>query len=78
MPQALVSLDPRPFAIFSFFALMLAVSFFLLLVPVIQLLRRTEHYAAWALCALIPGLNVIAFWFFAFKPWPKDTKPLSK
>jgi hypothetical protein len=48
--------------------------FILVLVPVVRLLRRTGHHAAWCLLAVFPVLNLIAFWFFAFKPWPTDKK----
>jgi len=46
------------------------VAFFLVLVPVTQLLRRTGHNPAWSLLVLLPGVNLIAAWFFAFKQWP--------
>lgn len=48
---------------------------FLVLVPVIHLLRRTGHNPVWCLLAIFPGLNVIAWWYFAFKSWPTDRKP---
>ena len=49
----------------------LVVSIFLLLVPVIKVLR-TGHHPLWGLFAIFPGLNLIALWLFAFKPWPTD------
>jgi hypothetical protein len=48
--------------------------FILVLIPVGKLLRRTGHHPVWCILALFPGLNLIAFWFFAFKPWPTDKK----
>jgi hypothetical protein len=45
---------------------------FVILVPIAKLLKRTGHHAIWCLLALLPGLNFIAFWIFAFKPWPTD------
>jgi hypothetical protein len=50
----------------------LAVWLFLFLVPVVKLLRRTGHNPLWSLFAIFPGVNLIAFWLFAFKPWPTD------
>jgi hypothetical protein len=50
---------------------------FFVVVPVVQILRRTGHNPVWCLLALIPGLNFLAFWFLAFKPWPTDKKPAS-
>lgn len=63
--------DVRSF--FSFFPFaILSASLVLLLIPVIQLLRRTGHHPIWCLLAIVPGLNVIALWIFAFKSWPTD------
>jgi predicted PurR-regulated permease PerM len=62
--------DIRSFFNDETLTLTLGVFLFLLLVPVVKLLRRTGHNAAWSLLSIIPGLNVIAFWLFAFKPWP--------
>jgi hypothetical protein len=56
------------------FVMMSVVFLFLVLVPVIKLLRRTGHSALWCLFAIFPGANVIAFSIFAFKPWPTDAK----
>jgi hypothetical protein len=53
----------------------LLILLFLLLVPVVKLLRRTGHHPVWGLFAIVPALNLIAFWLFAFKPWPTDKKP---
>jgi predicted PurR-regulated permease PerM len=50
----------------------LLVFLFLLLVPVVQLLRRTGHNPVWCILALFTAINLIAFWLFAFKPWPTD------
>ena len=60
-----------PFAIFG-------ASLVLLLIPVIQLLRRTGHHPIWCLLAIVPGLNVLGLWIFAFKSWPTDDKPDSR
>src|SRR6516225_7266155 len=38
----------------------LVVSIFLLLVPVIKVLRRTGHHPLWGLFAIFPGLNLFA------------------
>ncbi len=50
---------------------------FLILVPIARLLRRTGHNPAWSVFAIFPGLNLIALWFFAFKPWPNTTEAKS-
>jgi hypothetical protein len=55
--------------------IVLFVFLFFVAVPVVQILRRTGHNPVWCLLALVPGLNFLAFWFLAFKPWPTDKKP---
>jgi hypothetical protein len=56
-------------------SIVLFVFLFFVVVPVVQILRRTGHNPVWCLLALVPGLNFLAFWFLAFKPWPTDKKP---
>jgi hypothetical protein len=68
--------DLRSFYPHTHPVVVLLVAIFLLLVPVAKLLRRTGH-AVWCLFAVFPGLNFLAFWFFAFKPWPTDKKSAS-
>jgi len=41
-------------------------------VPTGKILARTGHSPIWVLLLLIPGINWIAIWFFAFKKWPID------
>ena len=74
MQEAGPTWDLRSIFSYQFAVPMLGVFLFLLLVPVIKLLRRTGHSAFWSLFAIFPGVNVIAFWVFAFKPWPTDKK----
>ena len=62
--------DVRSFITFPVVLMMVGVFVFVLLVSIAKLLRRTGHHAIWCLLALLPGLNFIAFWIFAFKPWP--------
>jgi hypothetical protein len=74
MQEAATSVDIRSLFTYTSFVIVLVVSVFLLLVPVVKILLRTGHSAFWCLFALFPGLNVIAFWIFAFKPWPTDVR----
>ena len=75
MQETATSYDIRSLMTYPSFVLVtLGVYLVLLLVPVINLLRRTGHSAFWCLFAIFPVLNVIAFWVFAFKPWPTDAK----
>ena len=45
----------------------------IVLVPFGKLLKRTGHRAAWCLVFIIPFVNLIALWIFAFKHWPTNT-----
>ena len=74
MQQQVTTWDIRSFYPYTHPGIVLLVSLFLLLVPVVKLLRRTGHHPLWCLFAIFPGLNLIAFWFFAYKPWPTDKK----
>lgn len=67
--------DVRGLVTFPVVLTIFSVSLFLLFVPIIKLLRRTGHHPTWCLLALFPGLNFIALWIFAFKPWPTDGVP---
>jgi len=68
------SMDIRSLVSYPVIVVVLGVFLFVLLVPVIKLLRRTGHHPQWCLVAIFPGLNAIAFWFFAFKPWLTEKK----
>jgi hypothetical protein len=65
--------DLRSLSYIHLFAV-LFVFLFLVLVPVVLLLRRTGHHPVWCILALFPVLNLGALWLFAFKPWPTDKK----
>jgi hypothetical protein len=70
--QEAVAMDLRSLRVL--FLVLSFVSLFVLFVPLAKLLRRTGHNPLWSLVAIFPGLNLIAFWFFAFKLWPVDKK----
>lgn len=60
-------------SLYSHFPFVVAVVFLILvLVPTVQLLRRTGHHPVWSILVLFPVLNLVALWFFAFKQWPTD------
>jgi hypothetical protein len=35
-----------------------------------RIVRRAGYSRAWALTMLVPGLNILMLWFFAFAVWP--------
>lgn len=44
----------------------------IVLLPFGKLLKRTGHHAAWCFFFIIPLVNLVALWIFAFKRWPTD------
>ena len=44
---------------------------FLVLSPIIKILRRTGYSEWWALLLYVPLFNVVALWLFAYGRWPK-------
>ncbi len=40
--------------------------------PLWKIVTRAGFHGAWSLLALVPLVNVIALWVFAFGAWPKD------
>ena len=43
----------------------------LIVVPCAKILGKAGYSGWWALLALIPLINVIALWIFAFSSWPR-------
>jgi hypothetical protein len=39
-------------------------------VPVVKILRRAGYSGWWVIVTLIPIVNIIALWIFAFSSWP--------
>jgi hypothetical protein len=72
MQETATSWDIR--ALFGYYPILTMLGLYLvaMLVPIIKVLRRTGHNPVWCLFALIPGVNVLALWVFAFKPWPRE------
>jgi uncharacterized membrane protein YhaH (DUF805 family) len=42
----------------------------LLLVPIQQIVRRAGYSFWWCVLIIVPVVNVIALWVFAFRRWP--------
>ncbi|MDR5731007.1 hypothetical protein QCE47_01415 [Caballeronia sp. LZ025] len=43
---------------------------FLACYPYVRIIQRTGHSGWWLLAGLIPVLNLIMLWVFAFARWP--------
>lgn len=50
--------------------MMLPIFYGLFLYPYVRILRRTGNSGWWVLVLLIPGVNLVAIWIFAFAGWP--------
>jgi len=48
------------------FAIFLAIYF----VPIVMILRKAGYSGWWSLILLVPIVNVIMLWVFAFAKWP--------
>ncbi|MGE0254788.1 MAG: hypothetical protein AB7N54_03440 [Alphaproteobacteria bacterium] len=44
--------------------------FVLILVPAATVLRKAGRSGWWALVFIVPVVNVVALWIFAFSRWP--------
>jgi len=49
----------------------------LLVIPCWRIVARTGLPGAWSLLVLVPYVNVIALWVFAYACWPRDRSALS-
>lgn len=45
--------------------------FVLILVPVSKIMRKAGYSGWWSVCALIPLVNLIMLWVFAYAKWPQ-------
>ena len=54
----------------------LATSFYLIamVIPVAKVLQRTGFSTWWMLLFLVPVINVVGMWIFAFGKWPIDKR----
>lgn len=70
------SFDLRPFLGAAFW---IAFLFWIVIIlfPIVRILKRTGHAPLWSVLFVIPLVNVVALWVFAFKRWPIDNKPPS-
>jgi hypothetical protein len=40
------------------------------IIATIRIIQRAGYSGWWILVTFVPILNVLAFWYFAFGPWP--------
>jgi uncharacterized membrane protein YhaH (DUF805 family) len=50
------------------------IGFLMFAVPAAAILRKAGYSGWWVLVALVPLLNVIMFWVFAFARWPIEER----
>ena len=39
-------------------------------IPLWKIVSKAGYHGAWALLALVPLVNIVALWVFAFSRWP--------
>lgn len=47
-----------------------------IVVPMWRIVTKAGFHGAWSLLSLVPMLNVILLWVFAFSTWPKPREPV--
>jgi hypothetical protein len=52
--------------------LIVIVAAFLVCFPVARVLRRIGFSGWWSLLWIVPFVNIVALWVFAYRPWPRD------
>jgi len=58
------------FTIWHWMVLLLYVGIFV--VPCWRIVSKAGYSGAWALLSLVPLINIIALWVFAFSRWPYE------
>ena len=58
-----------------FISLFLAALYVVIGIPAAHILHRTGNSRWWSLLIVIPIVNVIGFWIFAFMRWPAVDPP---
>lgn len=43
-----------------------------LVIPLWKIVEKAGYKGAWALLVLVPVLNLVALWVFAFSAWPRE------
>jgi hypothetical protein len=50
------------------------IGFLIFAVPAAKILRKSGYSGWWVLISLVPLLNIIMFWVFAFARWPLEER----
>lgn len=45
----------------------------IIVIPCWRILKKAGYSPALSLLAIVPLVNIIALWFFAFAKWPKES-----
>jgi hypothetical protein len=59
----------------SIWHLSLVLFYAAIVVPCWRIVRRAGYSGAWSLFALVPGVNLVLLWVFAFIRWPAESAP---
>lgn len=50
----------------------LIVAAVIFVIPTWKIVEKAGYPGPWALLTLVPVLNIVALWVFAFSRWPRD------
>jgi hypothetical protein len=50
----------------------LIVSIVIFVVPTWKIVEKAGYAGAWSLLSLVPLVNLVALWIFAYSTWPKE------
>ena len=50
------------------------VGFLIFVIPAVKILQKAGFSGWWVIASLIPFVNVIMFWVFAFARWPLEDR----
>lgn len=50
----------------------MAVYIVLIVVPIWKIMEKAGYNGAWSLLSIVPLVNLVALWIFAFSKWPSQ------
>ena len=61
---------------YSFFHwIIVLLVFFIVLFPTVKILNKAGYSGWWAVLTLVPLVNIVVVWVFAFADWPALRQP---
>jgi ATP/ADP translocase len=54
------------------------IGFLIFVIPAVKILRKVGYSGWWVITSLIPIVNIVMFWLFAFARWPLEERAGSR